>query len=147
MKNSKAIRRFAGRHSFLSNFHPSPIEYEGIRYPTAEHAFQAAKSRSALVKKLIASCASPRDAKKLGRKAELRDNWNFYRIEAMRQVLRAKFEAASDLASALDSTGDAELVEGNNWNDTFWGVCRGVGENNLGKLLMEIRERNRSAAS
>jgi predicted NAD-dependent protein-ADP-ribosyltransferase YbiA (DUF1768 family) len=39
----------------------------------------------------------------------------------------------------LKATGDEELVEGNWWNDTFWGVCNGVGENNLGKLLMKIR--------
>lgn len=37
-------------------------------------------------------------------------------------------------------TGDAELIEGNNWGDTFWGVCNGRGENMLGKLLMEIRD-------
>lgn len=37
------------------------------------------------------------------------------------------------------TTGNAELIEGNTWNDTFWGVCNGEGENNLGKLLMKVR--------
>ena len=38
------------------------------------------------------------------------------------------------------ATGDAELVEGNTWNDTYWGVCNGVGHNHLGKILMQVRQ-------
>uniref|UniRef100_UPI00345E83CD NADAR domain-containing protein n=1 Tax=uncultured Duncaniella sp. TaxID=2768039 RepID=UPI00345E83CD len=44
------------------------------------------------------------------------------------------------LAEKLIATGDAELVEGNYWHDTVWGVCDGVGENHLGKILMRVRE-------
>ena len=40
----------------------------------------------------------------------------------------------------LIDTGDIELVEVNSWGDTFYGVCNGVGENHLGKLLMKIRK-------
>lgn len=47
------------------------------------------------------------------------------------------------LSEMLEATGDAELIEGNHWGDTFWGVCNGVGQNNLGKLLMAIRSENR----
>jgi hypothetical protein len=39
----------------------------------------------------------------------------------------------------LLDTSDKVLIEENNWNDTFWGVCNGVGENNLGRLLMQVR--------
>ena len=45
-----------------------------------------------------------------------------------------------ELRTKLADTEDEELIEGNTWNDTYWGVCRGVGENHLGKLLMEVRE-------
>ena len=37
-------------------------------------------------------------------------------------------------------TDDVELIEGNEWSDTFWGVCRGQGENWLGKILMKTRD-------
>lgn len=40
----------------------------------------------------------------------------------------------------LLATGSAELIEGNVWNDTFWGVCRGRGQNHLGRILMEVRD-------
>ena len=32
-----------------------------------------------------------------------------------------------------------ELVEGNYWGDTFWGICNGEGTNWLGILLMAER--------
>ena len=40
----------------------------------------------------------------------------------------------------LLATDDMEIIEGNVWGDTFWGVCDGKGENNLGKVLMEVRQ-------
>jgi predicted NAD-dependent protein-ADP-ribosyltransferase YbiA (DUF1768 family) len=56
----------------------------------------------------------------------------------METLLRQKF-AHPELRAKLKETNDAELVEGNWWGDRFWGVCRGEGENHLGKLLMKIR--------
>ena len=38
------------------------------------------------------------------------------------------------------ATGNAVLVEKNDWGDTFWGVCSGKGENYLGRLLMQVRK-------
>lgn len=57
----------------------------------------------------------------------------------MRALLMVKFAPATELAERLLATGDAQLVEGNTWGDTFWGVCDGVGENHLGRLHMWIR--------
>lgn len=39
----------------------------------------------------------------------------------------------------IRKNGDAELIEGNTWGDRIWGVCDGVGENRLGKILMRVR--------
>ena len=57
----------------------------------------------------------------------------------MRDCLRLKFEIP-ELREALLNTDNAKLIEGNWWGDKFWGICNGVGENNLGKLLMEVRD-------
>jgi hypothetical protein len=43
------------------------------------------------------------------------------------------------LKQLLLATGDKELIEGNTWGDTFWGVCNGIGQNHLGKILMAKR--------
>ena len=58
----------------------------------------------------------------------------------MYDVCKAKFTQNPELAEKLLATGEQELVEGNNWNDTFWGMCRGKGKNMLGNILMKIRE-------
>ena len=78
-------------------------------------------------------------AKRLGKRVELRPDWEDVKIDIMRQVLKSKFTQNPELKAKLIATGDAELIEGNNWNDRFWGVCNGKGQNHLGRLLMELR--------
>lgn len=133
------ISSFAGEHAFLSNFHASPMIIEGITYPTVEHAFQAYKTEDTAERKRIAELATPGQAKRAGRKVKLREDWETIKISAMTVCLKRKFNTHPDLAAKLKATGDAILEEGNTWNDTFWGVCRGKGKNTLGLILMSIR--------
>ena len=134
-----AIDKFAGEFSFLSNFHPAPIVFEGIQFPTSEHAFQAAKTLDHAERQKIAWLDTPGKAKRAGRKVTLQPNWDIIKGNIMRTIVRAKFQQNPDLAAQLVATGDAELIEGNNWGDTFWGVCRGKGRNILGKILQQVR--------
>ena len=136
----KKIDKFDGtEYGFLSNFYSSPIEYKGIKYPTVEHMFQALKSLNPMERMEIAAAATPGKAKRLGRRVSLRSDWEEIKIDVMRTALQLKFSDPI-LRKKLIATGDAELIEGNTWNDTFWGVCNGVGKNMLGTLLMEIRD-------
>ena len=136
------IDRFVGEFAFLSNFHPSTIYVNGVKYATIEHAYQAAKTNDQLTSALIASAKSPSIAKKLGRTVALREDWEDVKFDLMKKLIRLKFENPF-LRPMLDATGDAELIEVNFWNDTTWGVCRGVGKNHLGRILQEVREENR----
>lgn len=132
------INKFTGEYRFLSNFHPAVVHLDGHRYPTVEHAFQAAKTLDATHRASIGAAQTPGAAKRLGRLGTLRPGWDLMRVAVMRDLLQQKF-AAPDLRRALLATGDAALEEGNWWGDAFWGVCNGRGENVLGRLLMEIR--------
>ena len=134
------IASFSGDYSFLSNFHPSPVLMDGQQYPIVEHAFQAAKTTSVAERQVIQMIRSPGQAKRQGRKVTLRDGWELIKLNVMLQLLRRKFDFDSVLAHKLLATGDKELIEGNTWNDTYWGVCGGKGENHLGKLLMQVRK-------
>ncbi len=136
------IDSFDGEWSFLSNFHPSEVHFDGDLYPTVEHAFQAAKTTDPTERAAIRAATTPGRAKRAGRRVALRPGWDDMRIDVMAGLLREKFSDPT-LAAALDATGDAELIEGNTWGDTFWGVCRGVGTNHLGRLLMQIRDERR----
>jgi predicted NAD-dependent protein-ADP-ribosyltransferase YbiA (DUF1768 family) len=87
-------------------------------------------------------------AKKMGSKEgykgkvlPIRPGWEEgIKLDVMRAVLREKFAVGSEEAEMLMETGDALLIEGNTWGDTYWGVCKGTGHNYLGKLLMERRD-------
>lgn len=134
------IDRFDGPYFFLSNFYPSPLTVSGITYPTLEHAFQAAKTEDQQLRSRIAALPTPAGAKRAGRTLALRPNWDELRIRAMRWLLLQKFAPGTELAQRLIDTGTAELIEGNTWGDRYWGTVNGVGENWLGRLLMERRE-------
>lgn len=136
------IDRFRGNYAFLSNFYPSPIVYGGGEYPTVEHAYQAAKAIKDSDIESIRLATSPADAKQRGRWLRgIKPDWDEIKINVMRSLIRRKFDTGSALAMRLLETGDEELVEGNTWGDTFWGVCREKGDNWLGQLLMEQRTR------
>lgn len=133
------IESFAGEFRFLSNFFPSEIEVDGKSYSTVEHAFQALKTENPTEREIVRTARTPGQAKKLGRRVTLRADWESVKVSVMKSLLLKKF-SNKVLRAELLATGDSELVEGNYWNDTFWGVCRGKGQNWLGKLLMEVRK-------
>jgi ribA/ribD-fused uncharacterized protein len=80
------------------------------------------------------------EAMVIGRTIKLRPNWNKIRVEVMYAVVFDKYYRNKGLRKWLLATGDKLLVDGNDRNDKFWGVCEGEGENMLGKILMQIRE-------
>ncbi len=137
----KPIDSFSGTYHWLSNFSPAPVRYGLVTYPTVEHAYQAAKTNDADQRKSIKLADSPGRAKHMGQRVTLRPDWETVKLDVMRDLLWQKFAPGTELARKLLTTGDAQLIEGNYWGDIFWGVCRGQGENHLGRLLMAVREK------
>lgn len=136
-----------GEYRFLSNFWPCYISdamYEKLLYPTLQHAYEAAKVSDPLTKKLIRDCETPGKAKAYHEKnnTPMHPSWNTSKkLEVMEKLLMIKFDGKEPfLTRALLATGDHQLIEGNTWEDTFWGVYEGAGENHLGKLLMKVRK-------
>ena len=84
---------------------------------------------------------TPALAKRYGKAVSMRPNWDEIKVRVMCEIVEAKFTQNPNLTNMLLATEDAILIEGNTWGDTFWGVCDGKGENNLGKVLMRVRDR------
>lgn len=145
---SSVICDFRDEWATLSNFYPVVIEFQGITYPSVEHAYQAAKTADSAVRLRIAAQVNAGVAKRLGRRiTETVPHWNEYaRFAVMQQLIELKFSIAHrDLQSALLATGDALLIEGNTWHDNTWGscVCEKCGRrgaNALGRMLMDWRD-------
>lgn len=132
------IVAFQGEHRFLSNFFESPFQWKAVLAPTLEHHFQAAKSENPTQIAWVYSAKTPYLAKRRGRQISLRSDWDDMKFGLMLDLVRQKFRDPV-LRDLLLATADANLIEGNTWKDTYWGVCNGVGENNLGKILMQVR--------
>jgi ribA/ribD-fused uncharacterized protein len=132
------IDEFRGQYYFLSNFYQTSVRYNGLVFNNSEAAFQAQKTLDNHEKEQFINLAAGK-AKRLGKKVNLREDWESVKDEIMYEVVRAKFDQNNLIANQLLETGCEELVEGNNWGDHEWGVC-GYSENKLGKILMKVRE-------
>jgi len=146
---------FQGEHRFGSNMYPwaqvngkwttvgppAPITFDGIEYPTSEHAYVAQKTTNLADRHRIASISSAPAVKKEGQKLKIRPDWDAVKNSLMLDILRMKFQTHPDLAEKLINTKDAELIEANYWNDRYWGVDAksGIGQNRLGIMLMQVR--------
>lgn len=135
----KVIREFIDAYAFLSNFYHSPVKYRNLIYLNAEAAFQAQKESCEKDKEQYTRM-NPAQAKLVGRNCNLREDWEEIKEQTMYEIVKAKFTQNEALARLLLATGDAYLEEGNWWHDTTWGICNGVGQNKLGKILMRVRE-------
>lgn len=135
---NETINSFRGEYNFLSNFFEASVEYDGITYQNNEAAFQAQKCADKADRQKFANL-NPTEARRLGRKIPLRKDWEQVKIKLMREIVQAKFEQNPDLAQKLLATKDAYLEEGNTWGDRTWGTVNGIGANNLGRILMEVR--------
>lgn len=140
----RTIAAFNGEFRWLSNFWPVSLTCaDGITYPSSEHAYMASKTLDTDIRRQVAALKTAGDAKRFGRKIKLRPDWEEVKRNEMLSVLRLKFKDPL-LRIKLINTGDARLIEGNTWGDTYWGVCNGQGQNVLGQLLMLVRDEIRT---
>jgi ribA/ribD-fused uncharacterized protein len=145
----------------FSNFQPCKIIYQGLTFPTTEHAFMWAKAEffgDQQAKLKILQTDNPKEAQNIGREVKNYDDtkWNAVRYQIMYDINLIKYQQNPQLAKCLLSTGMKTLVEANGKPDLIWSCglyandpriedsSKWPGKNLLGKVLMEIREKLRS---
>ena len=132
--------RFRDEYYFLSNMYPAPVTVklngQVLTFKCSEAAFQACKC-PAMADKFLGIDGFA--AKRLGKKVPLRADWDDVKLSAMGMIVKAKFAQNPELMTRLLNTGNTPLVEENTWNDTYWGVYNGKGQNHLGQTLMALR--------
>lgn len=131
---------FKGKYFFLSNFSPCMLRVningKDLIFSSVEAAFQAHKNFELADKFVL---LKPLEAKRYGKKIPLTTaNWDIERIYIMARLLTQKFKDPVLFASLKNI--NEEIAEDNYWGDTFWGICKGKGDNVLGKLIMYIRD-------
>ncbi|MHB0928815.1 MAG: NADAR family protein [Candidatus Nanopelagicales bacterium] len=129
----------------FSNLFRRDVEFEGVVYPTAEHAYQAGKARRPEVRAWLLAAPTPALVAMAAHglyQWDVVPDWATTKFNRMRAVLAAKFSQHADLAELLLSTGEARLVEAattDNAVNRLWGEVNGHGQNMLGAMLMEVR--------
>jgi ribA/ribD-fused uncharacterized protein len=137
------VTQFSGEFWFLANPFPCRVVYEGMQYPSSEHAFQAAKTTNMRLRGQIAAMPEWRQAKAAGRSLALRPDWEGVKHAVMLQLSLTKYILHPDLRAALLGTGDRLLIEGNTWGDWEWGAVPFPGPDNAGPLpVWRIGESN-----
>jgi ribA/ribD-fused uncharacterized protein len=134
------IDSFMGEYRWLSNFGVCQIRYNGRSFSNSEAAYQAEKFTDEFVKNRFIPLDGSK-SKKLAKDLEdyTRRDWLLINSRIMSEIIHAKFAQNIDIREKLVLTYPQELVEGNTWNDKYWGVCNGVGQNMLGRILMAER--------
>lgn len=138
--NNDPILGFTGEYRWLSNFWrlEYPIEVNGYNFYTTENLYQAFKCAKIEDFPYFVDI-TPGEAKKLGRTIEIIDGWDSMKLDVMKELQIIKYTQPK-FRDLLIKTGDRYIEETNNWNDVFYGVCNGIGENHLGKIIMDIRK-------
>tara|TARA_Y100000389_G_scaffold204449_1_gene257071 strand:- start:1289 stop:2887 length:1599 start_codon:yes stop_codon:yes gene_type:complete len=138
-------------NKWLSTFNKAnPFDYEGLIYPTVEHAFHAQKvndeKKEEYQKLFTDTDIEPNEAKKMGGKKyftennyTLRNDWNEQRLSLMENITKIYYNNNPEMFEKLKETGDRELIHTGFRIDDYWGVKNDQGENNHGKILMKIR--------
>lgn len=134
-----------GVYAAFSNFFPAEFELDGWKWACSEQAFMYHKSDDPDYQHKMKRTKDPFAAKKLGRQANLKPNWDSIKYGVMVRVLEAKFGQNPHLKELLLLTGDRPIHE--NCNDPWWGGGPNFprGRDLLGRALMEVRAKLREA--
>jgi ribA/ribD-fused uncharacterized protein len=138
-------------YGWLGNMYAAPIQFEGKEWLTSEALFQALRYDSEEIREAIRKEKSPMGAKMKAKsfKSQMRVvPMGEEDVDNMKKVVRIKFNQHLVLKSKLKITGEHILVENignrNGERHLFWGMKKvngeWIGNNMMGKILMEIRE-------
>ena len=129
------------QYSWLSCFSPHPIvDNKKAIWPTAEHAYQAQKTKDIAWRTAIRKANHPAQAKRLGGNCPIRADWEKIKLDTMYRIQKVKFSQNAELRERLVETGAEDLIHEAPW-DSLWGNgSNGRGLNNLGKILMRVRD-------
>lgn len=139
------ISSFRGEYAWLSNMASCEVEYLGYKFPSVENAYMYAKHPDEGCWLDFCQTKPPNICKKESKLIKIREDWEEVKKKVMYSLLRQKF-SKEPFKTKLKNTGSENIVEGNFWNDKFWGVCLksnpNEGENFLGRFIMHIRTLN-----
>lgn len=141
------INNFSGEYAFLRDDFLVPVWYEGIWYPSAEHAYQASRTLYPKQKMLILECKTAIEAIRISNSKAItfRAGWKELRFQTKKVIVKSKFKN-KELAKKLVDTFPHQLINENMYHDNYWGNCKCKncfntrGKNKSGNILIAVRD-------
>ena len=137
------ITSFTGYFEFLHNNFMTPVYYEGSLYPSVTHAYHAARSTDETTRRAIINADSFHTVATIASRIQDPEDWPTRRLDIMERLVRDKFRRSKELQEKLKATEKRELImtyEDEKKGNFYWGMVNGKGQNQLGRILMKIRD-------
>ncbi len=146
-EDSATVRFFSSPFDPLNNWSAHQVNIWDKTFPSAEHAYQYKKfdMTNPEVAQKVLEASSAWTAYQLAHqyKADVRDDWQELKYSFMQEVLEAKATQHPDVQERLSKTAGRTIIHDSPGN-SYWGCGPdGLGENNLGKIWMDIRDKGR----
>lgn len=135
-KKFTRIDAFEGTFDFLAMDFLCDVAWDGRVFRSATHALLAAQYPAAILD--IQEAADAEAARKAAEGETEVEDWASFRLKAVERLMRDKFRRSEDFRKRVKDTGTRDLVW-ENAEDAFWGSIKGRGQNQLGRVLMDIR--------
>ena len=150
---------FKNEKRYLSNMYPCQIvisdndfpNVKAFTYKSSEHLYQSLKSEDLNWHIFLNQFDRPENTKTEAKKRLktllangkdtflMKEGFHDIKYDLMYKIVYLKFSQNQDLKEKL--INEVGLIEERNcWNDRYWGTVDGIGENNLGKILMSVRD-------
>jgi ribA/ribD-fused uncharacterized protein len=124
----------------FSTFTIHRVCIDNITYPTAEAAIQAAKNLNDIEYIQKQHARTPLMSKNLGRKTEIRKDWERVCDKITYKIVKYKFDQHNDIRENLLNTGLRPIIQ-HSRGDSYWGDGGdGTGQNKMGNILTKVRE-------
>ncbi len=138
----ETIDNFNGYFDFLNNDYFSDVYYDGLVYPSVSYAYQAARSTEQYIREKIVRADTLGEMYEIASKVDDPEDWGKLRIKVMEMLIRDKFRRNPDLREKLKATENRRLI--NSYGDAttsnlFWGMVDNEGQNQIGRILENIR--------
>src|ERR1043165_1067655 len=110
-----------GEYGWLSNMTEVPIPYKGKLFRSVENAYMWEKAPHLIDWLDFCLNNPPNICKKESKKLPIREDWEAVKLKIMYDLLWLKF-GQEPFKGKLLATGNQNIIEGNYWKNTFWGM-------------------------
>jgi predicted NAD-dependent protein-ADP-ribosyltransferase YbiA (DUF1768 family) len=137
------VNDFNGIYQYLNNDYPTWVALDGVLYPSASIAYQAARTDNPALRQALNEVETYEKFKQLAVTIPNPSDWGNRKYRVMEKLLRDKFKRNKELNGKLAETHPRGLInsfkEGGEV-EQYWGVVQGKGNNALGKMLVGLRD-------